>query len=288
MLGRVLTLLILTFTFASMGKASSASEKALALVKMNAYQDGPNCFNTSLLSLGYTHTQIYASATEVEYYLKYHCQEVSLNLNKLEPSSLLTYSEDGLLIHTAVAINTNEILEKNSLYGSKHKEVFGDPAPGKYLLHSVKKSIFFSQLGKKENARAKAYRCEPSAQVLARQTEFESDDSIRRLKEFLTSLGELQKIQNKTELTKKMNAQLLQKFKSLRISEALESSSPSAQKELYRLSLAESLAYQWNLLNCSDAYAKYDECYAPEMQLSIDTLEAFYPQIFRLREKLQP
>lgn len=283
--GRLFTVLILTFTFASSGQASGILEKASALAKMNSYQDGPNCFNTSLLSLGYTHAQMYTSATEVEYYLKYHCQEIPLNLKKMEPSSLLTYSEDGHLLHSAVAINAKDILEKNSLYGSKHDEVFGDPEPGKYLLHPVKKSIFFGPIGKKENAKARAYRCQDSAQVSVRQAELETDDSIRRLKTFLTSIGKLQQIQNKTELVAKANTELLQEFKSLRISEALESSSSSAQKELYRLSLAESLAYQWNLLNCSDAYAKYDECYAPEMQKSIDTLEAFYPQIFRLREK---
>lgn len=287
MLKRLLACLILTFAWTSTGHAFSVAEKASAMAKTRSYQDGPNCFNTSLRALGYTDTPLYASSAEIKYHLKYHCQEVPLSLNNLEPLTLLTYSEDGHLIHTAVAVSAKNILEKNSLYGSKHQEVFGDPAPGKYLLHAVKKSIFFSQIDNKETAQAKAYRCQDPAQVLARQAEFEADDSLRRLKEFLIFIGTLQTLQNKSELTMKINTELLQKFSSLRIKEALESMSPSTQKEHYRLSLAESLAYQWNLLNCSEAYMKYDECYAPEMQRSIDTLEAFYPQIFRLREKLQ-
>ncbi|UXR64423.1 hypothetical protein EZJ49_15245 [Bdellovibrio bacteriovorus] len=257
--GRFLTAFILFFSFALPGQATGILEQATIIARMSSYQDGPNCFNTSLLSLGYTRTQVYTSSAEIEHYLKHHCQEIPLNLKKLEPETLLTYSEDGYLVHSAVAVSKENILEKNSLYGSKHHEVFGDPAPGKYLLHPVKQSAFFSQIGKKENAHARAYRCQNATQVSVHQTQFESDDSIRRLKEFLTFIGTVQKIQNPTDLAAKMNSELLQKFKSLRISEALEASSSSTQKESYRLSLAESLAYQWNLLNCSDAYVKYDE-----------------------------
>lgn len=60
----------------------------------------------------------------------------------------------------------------------------------------------------------------------------------------------------------------------------------NAQINHFKLGLLESAAYQWNLLNCSDAYAKYDDCYAPQNQRSINTLDRLYQQIFDFRTQV--
>lgn len=249
-------------------------------------QDGPNCFNTSLYTLGFTQLKAYAHQSEFDYYLKFHCREVSFNINKLTSESLLTYTENNQQpVHAAVALDKKTIIEKNSLYGSKHQEVYGDNAPGKYLIHPISNSIFFQKLiTNKDDGKGHAYLCQSKEKVQRITQEFLKDEGTGNIYKFLTYLAALTEIKDRKILEQKLNKDLLEKYRSLKIKEHLAYISGNKQLDNYKLGIMESAAYQWNILNCTDAYEKYEECYAPEVQASITTLEDLYRSIFTYRD----
>ncbi|MGE5085378.1 MAG: hypothetical protein ACM3MG_03700 [Bacillota bacterium] len=266
--------------------ASSTLATATSLSKETRLQDGANCFNTSLYTLGFTQLKIYAHQSEFDYYVKFHCREVSFNINKLTSDSLLSYSDNNnQTIHAAVALDTKNIIEKNSLYGSKHKQIYGDNAPGKYLIHPIADSIFFKNLiSNKNDGTGHAYICQSKELVQKVTKQFLKDEGTRNISQFLTYLASLTEIKDRKALEKKLNKNLLEKYRSLKIKEYLGYTSGNNQLDSFKLGLMESAAYQWNLLNCTEAYDKYEECYAPEVQASIDALEDLYPSIFAYRD----
>ena len=279
-----LSILILTIAFSVVGQAiPSISSTAKALSQETRFQDGPNCFNTSLNVLGYSELKAYSHQSELEYYLKYHCQQDSFKMSPLKAETLLTYADDsGNIAHSAVALNSTTIIEKNSLYGSKHPEVYGDPEPGKYLVHAITESVFFKKLLSHQGS-GHAYLCQPKQTVLAVTKELQKDEGTGKIYELLSYISRLTEIKDRKSLDKKLNNDLLKKYASLNIQEHLTYISGNQQLDSYKLGLIESAAYQWNLLNCSDAYEKYDDCYAPEVQTSINTLEALYRSIYTYR-----
>lgn len=274
--------------------ASSLSSHAASLVLTNAnnlakesrYQDGANCFNTSLYTLGFTQLKSYTHQSEFDYYVKFHCREVAFNINKLTSESLLSYTDNNQQpLHAAIALDSKNIIEKNSLYGSKHKEVYGDNAPGKYLVHPVGSSIFFQKLiTNKDDGKGHAYLCQSKKQVQKITQEFLKDEGTNNIHQFLSYLAALTEIKDRKTLETKLNNELLEKYRSLKIKEHLAYISGNKQLDNYKLGIMESAAYQWNLLNCTDAYDKYEECYAPEVQASINTLEDLYRSVFSYRD----
>ncbi len=273
--------------FAVPALAKNPQIRATQLVKEKVFQDGPNCFNTSLLALGYTDKKVFTSAPEIKYYIKYHCKEISFKAKTLEPNTLLTYTgNSNYLEHTAIALTNSKIIEKNSLYGAKHSEVFMDKYPGRYLVQNLQQSIFFGKDDSLYGKAGKAYRCESESKVLATKQALLKNNEIKRLSDFLDYISTLTAIKDTKVLEEKINNDLLKKYEDLRISETMAEKNSNAQINHFKLGLLESAAYQWNLLNCSDAYAKYDDCYAPQNQRSINTLDRLYQQIFDFRTQV--
>lgn len=281
----IITLIsILTSSLAS--PASLVLTNAKNLAKETRYQDGANCFNTSLNTLGFTQLKSYTHQSEFDYYVKFHCREVAFNINKLTSDSLLTYTDNNQRpLHAAVALDAKNIIEKNSLYGSKHKEVYGDKAPGKYLVHPIANSIFFKKLiGNQDEGKGHAYLCQSKKQVQKITQSFLKDEGTNNVYQFLSYLAALTEIKDRKTLEAKLNSDLLEKYRSLKIKEHLAYISGDKQLDNYKLGIMESAAYQWNLLNCTEAYDKYEECYAPEVQTSINALEDLYRSVFAYRD----
>lgn len=276
---------ILTSSLASPA-ATLALTNAKSLAKEIRLQDGANCFNTSLYTLGFTQLKSYTHQSEFDYYVKFHCREIGFNINKLTSDSLLTYTDSNQQpLHAAVALDTKNIIEKNSLYGSKHKEVYGDRAPGKYLIHPIVSSVFFKKLiVNKDDGKGHAYLCQSKKEVQKTTQEFLKDEGTRNIYQFLSYIASLTEIKDRKLLESKLNNDLLEKSRSLKIKEHLTYISGNKQLDTYKLGIMESAAYQWNLLNCTDAYDKYEECYAPEVQASINALEDLYRSIFTYRD----
>jgi len=266
--------------------ASSVLETAKSLAKETRLQDGANCFNTSLYTLGFTQLKVYTHESEFAYYVKYHCREVGFNFQKLTSDSLLTYTDNSNApLHAAIALDAKNILEKNSLYGSKNQEVPGDPAPGKYLIHPVADSVFFQKLlTNNDEGKGHAYLCQTKDTVQKITKEFLKDEGVKSIHQLLSYIADLTEIKDRKRLEKKLNGDLLKKYRGLNIKEHLAYISGNSQLDNYKLGIMESAAYQWNLLNCTDAYKKYDDCYAPEVQASINTLEDLYRSIFVYRD----
>ncbi len=277
----------LQMAFASPLFAKTPQIRANQLAKEKVFQDGPNCFNTSLISLGYSDKKVFTSVPEIKYYLKYHCKEIAFNPRSLEPNTILTYTgPNGYLEHTAVALTNSKILEKNSLYGAKHNEVYLDKYPGRYLIQNLRQSIFFGKDDSLSGKAGKAYRCESDSKVLIAKQNLLKNSDIKRLSDFLDYISNLTEIKDTKLLEEKINNDLLKKYEDLKISETISEKSPHTQINHFKLGLLESAAYQWNLLNCSDAYAKYDDCYAPQNQRSISVLDRLYQQIFEFRTQV--
>ncbi|MFM6928645.1 MAG: hypothetical protein ACKOX6_09280 [Bdellovibrio sp.] len=266
--------------------ASSTLSIAKSLAKETRLQDGANCFNTSLYTLGFTKLKAYTHQSEFDYYVKFHCREVGFTFNKLTTDSLLTYIDGNQQpVHAAIALDSTNIIEKNSLYGSKHKEVYGDNSPGKYLIHPIGSSIFFQKLlTNKDDGKGHAYLCQPKDIVQKITKEFLKDEGTNNISQFLTYLAGLTEIKDRKRLEKKLNNELLEKYRALKIKEHLAYISGNSQLDNYKLGIMESAAYQWNLLNCTEAYEKYEDCYAPEVQASINTLDDLYRSIFAYRD----
>lgn len=274
-------------TLASTVHGKTPQIRANQLSKEKIFQDGPNCFNTSLLSLGYSDKKVFTSVPEIKYYLKYHCKEIPFNPKSLESNTLLTYTgPNNYLDHTAVALSSQKIIEKNSLYGSKHAEVYMDKYPGRYLIQNLQQSIFFGKDDSLRGKAGKAYRCDSEAKVLATKQNLLKNNDIKRISDFLDYISVLTTIKDTKVLEEKINNDLLKKYDELKISETLNQKSTHPQVNHFKLGILESAAYQWNLLNCSDAYAKYDDCYAPQNQKSISTLERLYQQIYEFRAQV--
>lgn len=269
----------------SQADLSSIEKRALTLKKISSFQDGPNCFNASLNTLGYKNQLLYTSDIEFSYYLKHHCRQIPFEKSKLLPTSILTYQSSAeYLDHSAVVLRNNQIIEKNSLYGSKHKTVLNDHNPGKYLIHGLDKSIFFARLSPNATM-VKAYSCDSSQKVTTENAQLiQKNADLSKLIEMQNYLASLTALTDKATLTYLLNEKLVNKAQELNLAEIFARKSTIARVNHFKLGLMESIAYQWNLLNCSEAYAKYDECYAPENQRSIGALDFLYPLIFEYRK----
>ncbi|MFN3455883.1 MAG: hypothetical protein ACK41T_13090 [Pseudobdellovibrio sp.] len=249
--------------------------------------DGPNCFNTVLVAKGYTDTLAYSSESEFNFYIKNFCQEdKNIQITQAPKNTVLTLStNDKRYIHTALTLNNAKILEKNSLYGSNTPAfTFLDPAPGKYLIHSLKDSYFFTD-DLYKNQKRSVYVCKDENLTRKAMHLYYQNPSIKPLIDFQKIISLALKLQTREDIENYTLKTILPYYKS-KIQTTLSMNLEDSKLKELRYSLAMSTAYQWNLFNCSDDLKKYDDCNIytnPKMKDSIELLDSWYQQIYNIK-----
>ncbi|WP_374029748.1 hypothetical protein [Bdellovibrio bacteriovorus] len=268
---------LLTLIYVCLGCSAGASTLIL--------NDGPNCFNTTLLARGFTKDVVYSSVEEMEFYLANFCREKGrLPEEKISAGDIITFQQnEDEISHTAFVLNDGKILEKNSLYGARTEPFEGDPSPGLYLNHDLQKSLYFSKIiaGSKENT-ARIYSCDNDT---AKLESLGNLLSIKALLLFRKVLGEVVALSEQEKIEAAIMNKILPHFEKNGLLKILEAPVTDKVEGQFRYALARSTAYQWYLLNCSESLKKYDECYAPHLKKSVELVDAWFEKIYSFNSK---
>lgn len=282
-------LLILASTFYSLAFADTASStlaRAQNLQNHVVMQDGPNCFNTSLYLQGFVQEIVYASDTELQFYLKNFCREKSASA--LESRDLVTFINtegDKTIAHSVVLLNQTEILEKSSLMGALNPELNEDPKPGHFLRHDISESLYSPRSAYtvfETVFKNKAYRCQSADQVAKTLQSANKNPAIREQLQFRKELAKVLNISNRIDLEAKILNSFVPQLTSMRWNQSKMTSQIEAQ---YLQALLRSNAYQMHLLNCSESIKDSGECNAPQLKASTDLTEAWFQKIYKFEKQ---
>lgn len=120
--------------------------------------DGPNCYNTAFIAMGYMDDVIHTSTDEARFYLKNFCQlQKNKTADQAQNGALIAYyTASSDLVHVAVALGSNTVLEKYSYEGSHRASRRNSNRAGDYLFQALEKSYYFKNYS---SARTKVFHC---------------------------------------------------------------------------------------------------------------------------------
>lgn len=238
-------------------------------------QSGPNCFNTTLLALGYTDDVTYTSSDELEFYLKKYCSEV-----ESKAANVVTFSNDQL-VHTAFKLPNGLILEKNSLYGTLTPVFEYDPAPGQYLIHEESKSLFSTNNSSVifgETYKRRTYQCLPSTNVKLDLAKMD-DPAIKEQLQYRKFISAFVFTNDRKTLEVALNDKILPAIKTLKWDTLARNKMDKTSKD-YLIALLRSNAYQTHLLLCAESQRTQGECYTPKLTEVKEALDQWFNKIY--------
>ena len=246
-------------------------------------QDGPNCFNTSLTFLGYTENQIFTSPNEISYYVKNFCRPEKEKL-PTKARQVLVYFSDGEPLHSILSLDGIHTVEKYSLLGTHSQPHDFEPNPGEILKHKLSDSVYMKN--DLEETTSKTYSCEPAGVVNLKMTEIKKHPAIQEQLIFRSELAKAVLIESRKDLEENIMNHLMPIMLKLSWNQKLQKQPLKGQDLKYFVSLLRSNLYQMHLLNCSESVKKYDECYAPEVQKSIDLTDSLFEKLYAIEKSV--
>jgi len=248
------------------------------------YQDGPNCYNTSLQSLGYTQDVAYNSDEELSFFTENFCNPVSPTHKVLNSRDLILFvdRESKSVIHTAVALDKNKIIEKYSLLGSLNEPREDDPQPGRQITHALAESIYSPALAQGifgQTYQQQIYSCKKSDEVQKTLSRLSLNPAIAEQLKFRKFLVENIKIADRKILEQNIMNHLVPQVLTMKWDSLIQKTPQSSLEKTYLLGLLRSNAYQFRLLICSQSLKMGDECHAPQIQKAVDVNNAWFEKI---------
>jgi|GEM_PF-4186805 hypothetical protein len=247
-------------------------------------QAGPNCFNTSFMILGYTNKQVFTSVNEIEFYLKNFCQANKAIGNKPQ---VLVYFDEGRIFHSAYSPDGVTVTEKYSTTGTLGQPQPGDPAPGVVLTHKLKDSVYSPENAKEIFGRVMpvtSYSCVSHELVEAKLKPLQKHPAIMEQLKFQDELSKRVMLKDRKVLEENIMNHFVPMMKKMSWDKMLQKIPLKGEDRKYMISLLYSNFYQMNLFNCEESQAKYDECYAPQIQESLDLTKAWFDKVFQYEE----
>lgn len=259
------------------------------LLKHSIAQDGPNCFNASLYVQGFSRDLVYASPTELDFYLENFCSEKPQRYGLAERDlvAFINPEDPTQIVHTAVSLGGNEILEKSSLMGSLAPVQAEDPEPGQYLKRDISKSLYSAPNSEKlfgSPFKTKAFVCRSPEQVAQALAAIQKNPAIQEQLFFRSELAKALTISNRQDLESK----ILNFFVPLMATMKWDQVPVTKARDIqYLQALLRSNAYQMHLLNCSDSQRRTGECHVPHLKKSTSQTESWFKKIeaFEKRKK---
>lgn len=249
-------------------------------------QDGPNCFNTSLYVQGFTQDIIYNSDLELNFYVKNFCKSQPTT-GSLKTGDLVVFTDrdNNGAIHSAVSVRGNEIIEKNSLYGTLTEPAPEDSKPGQYLQHDISQSLYSPSQAQEifgTTYKQNTYSCATAESVTASLQSLQKNPAAQEQLQFRKALAKAVNIADRKKLEDKILNELVPMMKSMKWSKA---SIKSVQEARYIQALLRSNAYQMHLLNCSDSMKTQGECWVPHLKTSTTQTDLWFDQIIKFESK---
>lgn len=141
--------------------------------------DGPNCYNTAFIALGYQQETLHTSTFETLFYLKNFCQQQNLPAAKAPNGALIAYfSATSDLVHIAANLGGARVLEKTTYAGTHRATPRDQSHPGEYLFHNLASSYYFKSYSAKNT---KVFYCLPSEEVHRRLASIDSLPEVQSL-----------------------------------------------------------------------------------------------------------
>lgn len=148
--------------------------------------NGPNCFNGTLLFLGFIDEVRFVDESEMLYFLTGFCQATDRSSNQGE---VVIWWDKGTAAHSAVIVGPNIIFEKDGVFGT-----FGDKDNATkshvFATTQIEGRHYFSTQRFSES-RFKQYKCSPSKDVIARLSPILSESLIIELRSKAIELEQL-------------------------------------------------------------------------------------------------
>lgn len=281
---RFLFLLISTsYSLAFAGPAVTSSQ---GLLHHTVAQDGPNCFNTSLVVQGFTQDIVFNSDLELKFYVQNFCKPQSASA-PLKPRDLIVFTnrDNKEAIHSAVVIRGNEIIEKNSLYGIQTPAMPEDSQPGRYLQRDISQSVYSDRQAQElfgTTYNQKAYSCVTPQAIATGLQSLQKNPAVQEQLQFRKELAKAVNISERKKLEEKILNELVPMMKSMKWSKA---SIKNSQEVQYLQALLRSNAYQMHLLNCSESMKTQGECWVPQLKASTTQTDLWFDQIIQFESK---
>lgn len=129
--------------------------------------DGPNCYNTAFVSMGYLPDIVHTSTDEAIYYFHNFCQEQKgVKAEGAQNGALIAYhSADSKLVHVAVALGGGNVLEKYNYLGLHADSFHRNEEAGRYLFQNLRSSYYFQSYSAQ---RTKVYHCVTATELQQR------------------------------------------------------------------------------------------------------------------------
>lgn len=111
--------------------------------------NGPNCYNTTLIALGYISDRIHISPLEAELYLARFCIEIDQDPLSAPNGLVITYRSrtDARLEHIAALVGAGQVFEKYNYVGTGGQSHPNDYQAyyGAYLFHPLANSSYYQE-----------------------------------------------------------------------------------------------------------------------------------------------
>lgn len=280
MISRYLISLVLTGATVAANAASSVQY----LQSHPSQVSGPNCFNSALFATGMTDKIQYTSDVEFSFYIKNFCQPKSDA--RIEVGDVVTFQSSREFVHAAVAINSSDILEKDSLNGVSGNMDIADPHPGQYVVRKLNESLYGEI--KSEGVfgvkyQQTIYSCRPDkvAAILKTQTKPVIEQQLK----LRTAISSVLKSATEEVRNGKVKSVLLPLMKRLSLQSIMNSGLGSSFSNHYFVGLIRSNMYQIYLLACGKSIEQTGECYNPRMTPVIQEQSRIFYEIYNFEEK---
>jgi hypothetical protein len=276
-------------SFAS-AENSPAMVKAYQLSQQSVVQDGPNCFNTAMYMQGFVDEIVHTSSSESQFYLENFCREKSAN-EVPSTGDVISFRDSQDLsneIHETVMLENNQIIEKNSIYGTVKKPFEGDPVPGRYLIHNLQESLYSPIKSKKlfdAVYTQKIFTCQTAEQVQKAMATILQIPAVQEQLQFRHEIAQTLKIADRAALEKNILEVLVPIVEKMSWDQSLDKNGLSQQEAKYLAGILRSNANQLSFLNCTRGLEKYGECYQPSLTASIKVTDAWFTKIFAFEKE---
>ncbi|MFS4460164.1 hypothetical protein [Bdellovibrio sp. HCB2-146] len=227
----------------------------------------------------------YTSDVEFSFYLQNFCQLKS-DQTAIQNGDVVSFQSGSQFIHAAMAINSSEILEKDSLNGLSTASDITDPQPGHYVVRNLRESLYGEKKSEElfgEKYQRKIYSCRPekAAAVLKSQTQ---PAIVQQLKLRL-AIGNVLNLSTDELRNRKTHSDILPLIKQLNLKSIMQSGLGSSVLNHYFAGLIRSNMYQIYLLACGKSIEQIGECYNPEMRRVLDEQSRVYNEIYAFEAK---
>lgn len=268
----------------SMFYSAAFAGPVTSLAKETIFQDGPNCFNTSLYIQGFTPDITYSSDIELDFYLKNYCSQQPANA-PLQAHDVVAFFDSEQVQHSAVSVQGNQIIEKNSLYGTLTPAFPEDPQPGQYLKRDISESLYAAAKSQDLFGTVftrKSYRCLPAEKMVVEIQKLQKTAAVQEQLKFRKELAQAIQIADRRQLEAKILNHLVPMMKAMKWNKTRVANKHEA---LYLQTLLRSNSYQMHLLNCSDSMKKQGECWVPHLKASTEQTDNWLTEIIKFEEQ---